>query len=512
MEPTAPAASAAPQTQDARRLVLKNTMVLMLGQLIGSPLSMVVAAVIGRYLGSAYYGAVYIAGTMTTFGFLFVDWGQGPVLAGEIARNRARGGELLGTSLVWRLLSSVLVYAILATWTSFEEHPPDFQLILFLLAVQSLLLTLTSSSLEAIRGLERTDVSAYQNILNPLLGLALVVPVLVFFQGGVRAALVAQTVVMVLMLGYVWRARGQVGLRPLRFRMETLKAFFRPGTAFLVFNLAMALQPMIDAKMLQYMVPLEVVGWNAAARKLIGPMILPAAVIIGAMYPTLSRLHSEDRVAFAGTLRSAIKGTLILAFPIALSCALFADLGVLLYGKAEYAGAQANLVALAPYIFLLYFSMPLGSAILASQRQRAWGAVQFICVVVSAVLDPLLIPFFQQRFGNGGLGVCAASGLSELFVVACGMLMVEKGTFDRGFVLSLLRGLVAGAAMTVVALLIRKLIPMAGWGTWSKAAAISGLALLSLGAYAVVLAAVGGLSGEQMNMVRDTIRRKLRRR
>ena len=55
-------------------------------------------------------------------------------------------------------------------------------------------------------------------------------------------------------------------------------------------------------------------------------------------------------------------------------------------------------------------------------------------------------------------------------------------------------------------------IPMAGWGTWSKAAAISGLALLSLGAYAIVLAAVGGLSGEQMNMVRDTIRRKLRRR
>jgi hypothetical protein len=79
-------------------------------------------------------------------------------------------------------------------------------------------------------------------------------------------------------------------------------------------------------------------------------------------------------------------------------------------------------------------------------------------------------------------------------------------------VLSLVRGLVAGAAMTVVALLFRKLIPMEGWGTWAKAAAMSGWALLSLGAYGIVLAVVGGLSGEQMNMVRDTIKRKLRRR
>jgi O-antigen/teichoic acid export membrane protein len=508
MDPAIPAAAAAPppQHQDPKRLVLKNTMILMLGQLIGSPLTMVVAAVIGNYLGSAAYGAIYIAGTMTVLGFLFVDWGQGPVMAGEIARDRSRGGDLLGTSLVWRIVASGLVYLILAIWTSLEHHEAGFQMILFLISLQCLLVTLTSACLEAIRGLERTDISAYQNVLQPLLNLALVVPVLALFHGGVRATLLAQVVVFALILGYVWRARSQVGLKPLRFRAGMLRLFFKPGSAFLILNLAMALQPMIDAKMLQYLVPLEVVGWNAAARKLIGPLILPAAVLIGAMYPTLSRLYVQDRAAFTSTLRGALRGTLILAFPIALSCALFGDVGILLYGHKEYAGANANLVALSPYLFLLYFSMPLGSAILAAQRQRVWSLVQFICVAVSLALDPLLVPWFQTHYGNGGVGVCLAASISEVLVVICGVALIEKGTFDRGFFLALLRCMIAGAAMTAVAFAFRQL-PDKLW----KIPTLIPAALVALPTYGIVLWAVGGLQGQQMDQVRAMIRRKLKR-
>jgi O-antigen/teichoic acid export membrane protein len=482
--------------------VLKNTAILMAGQLLGTPLSMLVAVVMGRYLGPAYYGEVYIATAMTTFGFLFVDWGQGSVMAGEIARDHSKGGELLGTSLAWRLLSSVAMYGLLAAWSAFEDNPPDFQKILFLLAIQSLILTMTSGTLEAVRGLERTDISAIQNVLQPILGLMLVVPVLVVWKGGVMAALMAQNTVLLLMLGYVWRARAQVGLKPLRFRLQTLKAFFRPGSAFLIFTLAIALQPIVDAKMLQYLkVPLEVVGWNAAARRLIGPLILPASVLMGALYPTLSRLHSDDRAAFVRTLRSAVHGTLLLAFPVGLSCALFADLGMMLFGRSQYGGTQANLVFMAPYLFLLYFSMPLGAAIMAAQRQRIWGLVQLISVATSLALDPILVPWFQRHHGNGGLGVCVATAASEVLIVASGMRLAEKGTFDREFWVSVLRCLLSGAAMAAVALGLRRL-------------GVNGfvIAPIALATYAGVLAAVGGLKGEQMNAVRDTIKRKLRRR
>ena len=488
MEPAAPAVTAAPQSQDPKRLVLKNTMMLILGQVIATPLSMVVTAAMGRYLGPAFFGEFYIATAMTTFGFLLVDCGQG-------------AGELLGSSLVWRLFASVVVYLILVLWSSFEDHSPHFQVILFLVTVQWVLMSLASASLEAVRGLERTDINTKGNILQPFLNLLVVVPVLVLGGSG-RAALLAQAVVYALVLAWVWRAIRPVGIRPLHFRMATLKGLFKPGSAFLVFGLAMALQPIVDAKMLQYLkVPLDVMGWNLAARRLIGPLILPASMLIGALYPTLSRLHVEDRAAFISTLRSSIRGILILAVPIGLSCGLFADLGVLLFGKEKYGGSEANLMVMAPYLFLMYFSMPLGAAILAAQRQRAWAVVQSICVVVSVVLDPLLIPWFQRRAGNGGLGVCVSSAVSEVFMVGLGAAMVDPGTFDRSFFLALARCLAAGAALTAVAMLFRYL-------HLSQLLA----APVAVAAYFAALWAVGGLGGEQLAGLQATIKRKLSRR
>src|SRR3954470_6266845 len=108
MDPAAPAVAAAPPppAQDPRRLVLKNTMILMLGQFLGMPLSMLVTGTLGRYLGAAAYGLIYIAQTQTGLGFLFVDWGQGAVMSGEIARDRSRAGLLLGTLLAWRVMAA----------------------------------------------------------------------------------------------------------------------------------------------------------------------------------------------------------------------------------------------------------------------------------------------------------------------------------------------------------------------------------------------------------------------
>jgi O-antigen/teichoic acid export membrane protein len=499
MDPAAPAVIASPPAQDPRRLVLKNTMIMMLGQVLGMPLSMLVTVAMGRLLGPAPYGDIYVASTRTGLGFLFVDWGQGQVMAGAIARDRSKAGLLLGTSLVWRAMAALIVYAVLFGWALVERSSLDFHLILLLLTMHSLITTMTAGSVDAIRGLERTDVSAYQNVLQPLLGLAIVVPVLWIFRR-VEFALLAQATVLALVLGYVWWARGRVGIKPLRFQLATLKAFFGPGSAFLVFGLAMVLQPVIDATWLHWKVPAEVVGWNAAAKRLIGPLLMPSSVLVGALYPTLSRLHLEDRAAFVSTVRSAIRGTLILTFPLALACAFYGDIGVWLYGKKDYGGALPQLVLLSPYLFLMYFSMPLGVSILAAQRQRAWTAVQFICVAVSAILDPILIPYFQRRYGDGALGVCVAAVVSESFVVGCGVWLAEKGTFDRAFGVNLLRGAVAGAAMAGMAVLLRSLsLP-------SLAAAP-----LAFATYVGALWAVGGLGGEQLEMVRNTIKRKLRR-
>ena len=56
--------------------VLRNTLILVGGQLAGVPLSILLSATMGRYLGAEDFGYIYLAGTLTSFGFLLVESGQ----------------------------------------------------------------------------------------------------------------------------------------------------------------------------------------------------------------------------------------------------------------------------------------------------------------------------------------------------------------------------------------------------------------------------------------------------
>src|SRR6478609_3178577 len=91
--------------------VLKNTLILVGAQFLGMPLSIVVNAALARKLGPTNFGWFCLAGTFCTFGFLFVEWGHGGLLPAAIAQNHQRAGGLLGTSLAWRVGSSLVVTA-----------------------------------------------------------------------------------------------------------------------------------------------------------------------------------------------------------------------------------------------------------------------------------------------------------------------------------------------------------------------------------------------------------------
>ena len=225
------------------------------------------------------------------------------------------------------------------------------------------------------------------------------------------------------------------------------------------------------------------VGWYAAAEKLKGVLVFPAAALVSALYPTMCRLFETDREGYRRTAQTALETSTLAVVPVAIGAYLYADLGIELYSKQAFGPAADNLRMLAPFIFMVYISMPLGACILAAGGQRIWTGVQALCIVVSLVLDPLLIPWFQQRTGNGGLGVCAVVVLAELMMVVAGVVLMPKGVFDRQLLLGFGRLFVAGGAMLGVGHLLANVSPFI-------AAPVA--ALIYLG----TLRAIGGLKAD----------------
>jgi Na+-driven multidrug efflux pump len=143
--------------------------------------------------------------------------------------------------------------------------------------------------------------------------------------------------------------------------------------------------------------------------------------------------------------------------------------------------------------------MPIGTALLAAGKQRSWTLVQLLCVVNSVVLDPLLIRYFQDHYGNGGTGLPVAATISEAMMVIAGMVLMPKGVFDRALAKQLALALLSGATMTAAAYALR------GVTSW-VAAPLAGLA------YVGALTLMGALSREQLGALQGIIQRRLRRK
>lgn len=482
---------------NASARVLKNAMLLVVAQIVTIPLSVAINAVMARYLGPADFGHIYVATTFASFAFLFVEWGQGGSLPAQVAIDRSRAGTLLGTALWWRAGGAVVAAIVLSLLAWALRYESDFQQALALVIVVTLVTSLLGACQQVIRGFERTDIAAYSQVLQQLLTAALVIPVLVLgFH--LNAVLLVQALGGLILLAYVWTKLKPVGVGLKRWDRGEAKVLLNQGYAFLAVNLTIALQPNIDAVFISKLAPADVVGWHAAARKLIGMVIFPATALASALYPTLSRLASESVDEFKSVAAEALTLSSICVVPVALGCWLYPDIGVRIFSRESFGPAEQNVQFMAPFVFLLYFSMVLGTALSAGGKQKGWAVAQAGCLVVSVVLDPLLIPWFQERTGNGGLGLCVASSVSEALMVGAGVYLAPRGLFTGAVMRRFALTFASGGAMIVAAKLLHSITPFIA-------------APLSVLAYLGALVATGGLDRRRAQQLKAMFSRRFSR-
>jgi O-antigen/teichoic acid export membrane protein len=480
----------------ASRIVLRNTAFLVIAKVLATPITIMVGAITARYIGSETYSRVYLAATYVSFGALLVDFGGSGTVPAMVAKDRTRAGEFLGSTIVWRLVAAVLVYSSIGLGCHLLGYPVEFERVFALVIAAASIQAITAATLDTIRGFERTDVDAILSVGTPLLTACITIPILLA-GGRLKAVLTGDLFLATAALLLVRRLSRRVPIGRVSFNKDVLKTLLTTGSPFLFFGLAMTLQPSIDAFFLAKYSPAAVVGWHGAARKLVGLLVYPASALIAALYPVLCRLSGTNPVEFARATASSLRSSLIFVVPAALGCALFPEIGVSIYGKAQFGPAQGNLRILSVFVLLVYFSMPLGSALLALGKARAWSIVQSLCVVLSLILDPLLVPWFQRTSGNGGLGICVSNVISEVFMVGLGLWLLPGHIVDRTLLRAFALAAVSGGAMALTARVLSSI-------TFWIAAPCAVVAYVAAGF------ATGILNAQQLQAFRSIVTRKAR--
>ncbi len=489
--PFAPAGAGA--AEPGRGAVARNVAHLVLGQAGTTVLAVVLSAALGRSLGAAEFGLYFVFTSMTAFAFVVVEWGQGQYLVREVARRPESAGALLGSALAIRLGGSLAAAAFTAAAAGLLGYDRRGCALATAMVVTLAPAFLAQTYGATFRGRERMEYDALVSVLNKLLTLAFAVAALLLREG-LAGVIVAQGAAGLGALGLAVLLARRLGVRARRVTAAASRELVLGGTPIVAMSLAIAAQAYIDAIVLSRLAPPQVLGWYGAAKNILGTLVAPAAILGAAAFPALSRA-AHDPARLRRELHAAMRPLLLLAGMAGVGTYLFADLAVsVVYGGSKFGPAGMVLKAFAPGLFLLFVDVLLGSVIVAAGRATALAAAKVLNVVVSTGLELVLIPFFQARAGNGGIGVVVAFAASELMMFAAALLIVPRGALSRGLLADLGRALLLGGGTLLVAF-------VAPGGTFANAAA----AAVTFAALAVALRLV---SRAELAALVDVVRRR----
>lgn len=434
--------------------VVKNASILMVGQLITWGLALLLTIFMPRFLGPAAIGRYQLAVSLWAIVSIFITFGMDMLMTKEIARRPEKTSELVSITLILRSMIFVAGFVALILYTRLVGYPAETLILILILGAATWIGQLTGAFQAALQGLERMEYVSISDILSKTF-VTLVAIILLFAGYGIE--MIAFVVVGGALLGFLVQYLALKRVYPLRMHFQWLRAKWMMLASFPYFvNVGVRTAYIqIDVVILSLLVSDVVLGWYSGASRLFSTFLFIPTVLMMAVFPTMSRMHTADPSSMPKMMRKNFDLMLLFGVPIGLGLVVMASpLVTLLFGP-EFANSGPVLSVMGLVLILTYQNMFVGAYLISSDRQHIWTWVMAIATLATIPLDLGLIRYFQAAFGNGALGGAVSFFITEAGMLAAGMWLLPKGTFQRSNAWTALRIFSAGTIMAGVSWLLR---------------------------------------------------------
>jgi O-antigen/teichoic acid export membrane protein len=405
--------------------------------------------ILPRYLGDVSLGRM-------NFAFAFADWfgllasfGITTYVTKEVARRPAEAGSVVMNALVLRIAMTAFLAVAVVVLAAMLPLADVTRTLVQLLTVHMLLIVLSGVLIGGLQGTQDIRSVAWIDAVSKTVQLGLIAVVLLEGYGavGVAVAYIASDLSFLALLLNAVRSR--IGLRA-RIEPSSWPRMIRGGVPFMVWETALLTYARVDVLILAIFAHAAVLGWYAAAYRIISlPLFLPA-IVMTVVLPALAA-NTSDASTFNSIARRAIQAVALTTVPMSIGLMLVAPAVIRLFCyPAEFDRSIAPLIVLASTLPLVGFNMIVGSVLTARDRQRQWAIAGVVAAVLNLSLNFVAIPYTQETFGNGAIGAAAVTSATEVVLVVAGLLLCPRGVFDghtfsvlgRCFVASLVMGVV----------------------------------------------------------------------
>lgn len=380
----------------------KNASWLILGRLLRMGIQLAVGVLTARYLGPADYGLLSYASAYTGFFSAFCTLGIDSILVRELTDTPEKSGEILGTALLLRGISSLLsAVTILCVVFVADRRDPAVLAVVGFSCLGMVCQTFDffhfwfQSRLQS-RVTAVVSLIAYLAAAGYRLYLLTVGRQVAWFAA---ATMLEQLLTAALLLTVYRRCQG-AGLRISRERGRSL---LQKSCHFILPGLMVAVYAQTDKIMLGHMTSEAELGYYSTAVSVSSAWCFVLTAVIESVYPGITKAYKQDPAAFDRRNRQLYAFVFYFSGAVSLLlCWTAKPLIALLYGDS-YRRAEDVLRILTWLTGFSYLGVARNAWIVCKEKQKYLIWAYMAAAMTNVALNALLVPKW------GASGAAAAS-------------------------------------------------------------------------------------------------------
>ena len=375
--------------------IFKNFSFLTFGKIGGDFFNFVLFIIITRQFGEKVIGQYSFAIGFTGFFAILSQFGLSDYAIKEISGNKNSFGNYFPKIFTLNLILSSLMWLVLLIFISFLSFSVETKLIVAIIGAYQITFMMIEIHVSAFIAHEQMHIAGGISVTTRLIT-AIGAVTIALFGGGIIATLAFLPFMsFVLLFGIRNLMRKRLGKIALLDSIYSLKATFKEVIPFGISDFLSQIYNRIDVVLIGFIIGETAAGiYNVGYRVIFFLLFIPhfASTTI---FPLVPILYRESMVEFGKLYNKVLGMMVIIGLPVSAGLWLIAPKLINLIFGPVFSRSAVILKILAPIFLLKSFSYIMGIFLMSSNRQKYMASVSTIVSVLSIVIFPVFIYFWN---------------------------------------------------------------------------------------------------------------------
>ncbi len=399
--------------------VARNSLVQFAGRGVTMCVSLAMLTVLARYLGPYRFGQYQLVIAFLTL-VNVSDLGVATIAIRHLATTERDPSELMGNVLTVRTLLAFVSSGLAVAGSFALGYTYEIKMAIAVASL-SFPLTILSGSFNATFAAKlRMEYAALGNIAQAVVGLGAMLAVVATGGGLIRLVIAYDAGILANSIVCVYFARRFV--RPhFRFDLHYSRQVLREALPLGLAVLIITAYGRIDIVLLKAFTDSESVGYYGFAYRVVDLAFPLSFFFVGSVFPLLSTLHAEGKLAEFKQLYQRSHDVLsLIGMTLVTAIILFASPMVRIVGGDDYAQAVTSMQVLSMAVALIWLSNLADHGLIAAGKQSALLWIAAVGLIVNIGANLVLIPIYDKE------GAAAATVITEAVVLMPALFMVSR--------------------------------------------------------------------------------------